>query len=100
MQRDSPSRRTRRPDLHAGPAPADRAPSWRATAAIAALPVLTLAAAAFPTAVAFAAASFAGVVAGVGLHRRYPDAIDHAVDRAFGRALSVPGDDSTGAADG
>lgn len=100
MKRDSPSRRTRHPDLHAGPVPAERAPSWRATAAIAALPVLTLAAAAFPTAVAFAAASLGGVVAGVTLQRRYPDALDRVIDRAFGRALSAPGDDSTGATDG
>jgi len=96
MTRDSPSRRTRHPDLYTGPAPADRAPSWRATAAIAALPVLTLAVAAFPTAVAFAAVALAGAVAGAALHRRYPDAFD----RTLGRARRTPGDDPTGAADG
>ncbi|WP_050033482.1 hypothetical protein [Halorubrum halophilum] len=96
MSRDSPSRRTRRPDLHAGPAPADRAPSWRATAALAALPVLTLAVAAFPTAAAFVAASLVGAVAGVALQRRYPDALDRVVDRA----RPTPDDDPTGAADG
>jgi len=96
MKRDSPSRRTRHPDLYAGPAPSDRAPSWRATLTLAALPVLTLAVAAFPTAVAFAAASIAGAVAGAALHRRYPDALD----RAFERALPAPGDEPTGAADG
>ena len=93
MTRDHPpSRRTRHPDLYTGPAPSDRTPSWRATAAFAALPVLTLAAAAFPAAVAFAAASLTGAVAGAALHRRYPNAFD--------RALSAPGDEPIGAADG
>ncbi|EMA60799.1 hypothetical protein [Halorubrum lipolyticum] len=96
MQRDSPSRRTRHPDLYAGPAPSDRAPSWRATLTFAALPALTLAVAAFPTASAFAAASLVGAIAGAALHRRYPDAFD----RAFGRALSAPADEPAGAADG
>ncbi|PAU85496.1 hypothetical protein CK500_02165 [Halorubrum salipaludis] len=96
MTRDSPSRRTRHPDLYTGPAPADRAPSWRATAALAAVPVLTLAVAAFPTAAAFAAAAVAGAVAGVALQRRYPDALDRVVDRA----RSAPGDGPAGAADG
>jgi hypothetical protein len=35
MSRDTPSRRTRHPDLYTGPTPADRVPSWRATAALA-----------------------------------------------------------------
>ncbi|WP_186313430.1 hypothetical protein [Halorubrum salsamenti] len=96
MKRDSPSRRTRRPDLYTGPVPADRVPSWRATAALAALPVLVLAAAAFPIAAAFAAAAVVGAVAGVAIQRRYPDA----VDRAVARARSAPGDERAGAADG
>ncbi|MCG1007190.1 hypothetical protein [Halorubrum lacusprofundi] len=97
MTRDHPpSKRTRHPDLYAGPAPSDRAPSWRATAVLAGLPVLTLAVAAFPTAVAFAAASLAGAVAGAALYRRYPDAFD----RVFDRALSASGDEPAGAADG
>jgi len=95
MSRDSPSKRTRHPDPYAGPAPADRAPSWRATTAIAALPVLTLAAAAFPTAVSFVAAVVTGAVAGAALERRYPDALD----RAIARARPTPGDDAVRAAD-
>ena len=96
MKRDSPSRRTRHPDLYTGPVPADRVPSWRATAALAALPVLVLAIAAFPTAAAFVAAALAGAVAGAALQRRFPDALDRVVDRA----RPAPGDDQAGAADG
>lgn len=96
MTRDTPSRRTRRPDRYTGPVPADRVPSWRATAVLAALPVLTVAVAAFPTAAAFAAAAIAGAVAGAALQRRYPDALDRAVDRA----RLTRGDEPTGAADG
>ncbi|MGQ3328653.1 MULTISPECIES: hypothetical protein [Halorubrum] len=71
-------------------------PSWRATAALAALPVLALAIAAFPTASAFVAAAVSGGVAGAALHRRYPDAFD----RVFDRSPSAPGDEGVGTADG
>jgi hypothetical protein len=90
MTPDRPrSRRTVHPDPNAGPDPAAPLPSPRAAAALAALPVLTVAVASFPVAAAIASALLVGAVAGAALQRRYPSAVDRTLPAFVGDSTAA-----------